>query len=115
MAILVLPQGLAHEYPFAAARDDREHAGDSRTCRRPPSPSAVSPPPCYRSSTKIPTTRAPNQRSGKPVEVLCHWQWQENLKSPDTRRAPCCDRQPPDLAAASKVGVATIRRVEVVD
>jgi hypothetical protein len=25
-AILVLAQGLAHEYPFAAARDDREHA-----------------------------------------------------------------------------------------
>ena len=42
MAILVLAQGLAHEYPFAAARNDREHAGDSRTCRRAPSPSAVS-------------------------------------------------------------------------
>ena len=41
--------------------------------------------------------------------MLRHWQWQENLKSPDTRRAPAI------TAPTSKVGAATIRRVEVLD
>jgi hypothetical protein len=43
-------------------------AGDSQTCRRGLSPSADSPPPCCRSSTRAPTARAPNQRNEKPNE-----------------------------------------------